>query len=413
VAVGVDVSGVRLTDRIGIGVLTATFPPELVDLAIEEWDAREERCRTLPARVMAYYTLACAMNLDASYEEVWVRLLSGLSWARRHRQRKDAGMLPTTAALQKGRVRLEWQPVAEMLQKAAVRADLAPQRAPWAFFRGLRVIAIDGFTINVHRNPDTVARFGCPSNAKGPGSYPQARIVALAEIGTRGLLGAQVAGLDQGELSLARHLWPHLRDGDLVIGDRGFLSHDDLRAILATGAHAVLRAKADWDLPVLEVNPDGSYQSRIADPDASRRLRRKKTPRHLIPGIPVRVIEYSVTTEDGTDESEVIRLVTTLTDPDRYPITGFPDLYHDRWRIETAIGDIETRLRGGPDVVLRSRRPDLVLQEIYALLCVYQAIRHLIDTGAEAAGLDPDRVSFTKAKHAAARHTSDDAAFSP
>jgi len=394
-------------------VLTAALPPELVDLAIEEWDAREERFRMLPARVMAYYAMACTMNFDASYEEVWIRLVHGLSWARRHRQRKDAGMLPTAAALYKGRVRLGWQPMAELLRSSARRAEVDPARAPWAFFHGLRVVAIDGFTVNVNRNPETVARFGLPSNAQGPGSYPQARVVALAEIGTRGLLGAQVSGLGDGEQTLARELWPHLLAGDVVVGDRGFLSHQDLQAIIATGAHAVIRAKADWDLPVLEVNADGSYQSRIADPQASRRLRRTKVPAHLIPGIPVRVIEYTVATEDGTDESEVIRLVTTLTDPERYPMDDFPDLYHDRWRLETAIGDIETRLRGGPEVVLRSRKPDLVLQEIHALLCVYQAIRDLIVEGADHIGIDPDRVSFTKAKHAAARHTSDAAAFSP
>ncbi len=88
-------------------------------------------------------------------------------------------------------------------------------------------------------------------------------------------------------------------------------------------------------------------------------------------------------------------------------------LYHDRWRIETAIGDVETSLRGGPEVILRSQKPDLVRQEVYGLLCVYQAIRALIVAGAEHAWLDPDRISFTRARQAAARHISDDAAFSP
>ncbi len=46
--------GVRLPDLVGVGVLTAAFPPEVVDVVIEEWDAREERQRMLPARLMAY-----------------------------------------------------------------------------------------------------------------------------------------------------------------------------------------------------------------------------------------------------------------------------------------------------------------------------------------------------------------------
>jgi hypothetical protein len=99
--------------------------------------------------------------------------------------------------------------------------------------------------------------------------------------------------------------------------------------------------------------------------------------------------------------------------PHAYPLEDFPDLYHDRWQIQTAIGEVETRLRGGADVVLRSRKPDLARQEVYGLLCLYQAIRHLIVAGAQHAGLDPDRISFTRARDAVARHVSDDAAFSP
>ena len=68
-------SQVRLPDLVGVGVLTAAFPPELVDLAIEQWDAREQRHRLLPARLMAYYVMACVWFLDSAYVEVWNKLL--------------------------------------------------------------------------------------------------------------------------------------------------------------------------------------------------------------------------------------------------------------------------------------------------------------------------------------------------
>jgi hypothetical protein len=225
--------------------------------------------------------------------------------------------------------------------------------------------------------------------------------------------------LAAGEQSLARDLWPRLGPTDVVVGDRNFLSYEDLAAIVAAGAHAVLRVKAGVDLPVLRALGDGSWISRIADPAASRRLRRRqqKVPAAQIPGIEVRVIEYTVETEPdqhGEHEvSELFCLVTTLLDEHAYPMADFPDLYHDRWQIETAIGEVETGLRGGADVVLRSRKPDLARQEVYGLLCLYQAIRHLIVAGAQHAGLDPDRISFTRARDAVARHVSDDAAFSP
>ena len=128
---------------------------------------------------------------------------------------------------------------------------------------------------------------------------------------------------------------------------------------------------ADVDLPVLSVLPDGSWISRVADPAASRRLRRKRLSGKDIPGVQVRVIEYSLSGDPehplgAGAESELFCLAVTLTDPQAYPMDGFPDLYHDRWQLETAIGDVETRLRGGPDVVLRSKSPDLVRQDVDA-----------------------------------------------
>ena len=75
---------------------------------------------------------------------------------------------------------------------------------------------------------------------------------------------------------------------------RGFRSDEDLKAIIATGPHAVLRVKADIDPPVLRVQTDGSWISRISDPAASRRLRRKGARGKDIPGVEVRVEDRSV-----------------------------------------------------------------------------------------------------------------------
>jgi len=61
------------------------------------------------------------------------------------------------------------------------------------------------------------------------------------------------------------------------------------------------------------------------------------------------------------------RLVTTLTDPQRYPVQDFPDLYAGRWQIETAIGDVEpASRRTGCGASLP--KPDMVRQEVYGLL---------------------------------------------
>jgi hypothetical protein len=174
------------------------------------------------------------------------------------------------------------------------------------------------------------------------------------------------------------------------------------RAAAATGADLCWRMSASFTLPVIQILPDGSYLSELRPPR-----------RGDGPPIPVRVIEYSVLTtdEDGHQTSELFALATTLVDVERYPAIDLARLYHQRWQAETGIADLKTAIRGGPEVVLRSRTPAMVEQEFWAMLCVYQAIRELISY-ATPTGLDPGRISFKRAFEAA-RDSATRAALSP
>ena len=94
------VAGDRLPDRIGIGVLAKVFPPELVDRVVDEAGVREQRKRTLPARVVVYLLLAMVLFFQSGYGEVWNKLVQGLEWARQFRVRVALGMQPSTARSQ-------------------------------------------------------------------------------------------------------------------------------------------------------------------------------------------------------------------------------------------------------------------------------------------------------------------------
>src|SRR5260370_4255468 len=106
------VGGDRVGDRIGIGVLAAVFTPELVDRVVEQAGVREQRKRTLPARVVVYYLLAMVVFFNSSYPEVWNKLVAGLDWAKRFRVRLELGMQPSAAAVTYARQRLGWPGVA-------------------------------------------------------------------------------------------------------------------------------------------------------------------------------------------------------------------------------------------------------------------------------------------------------------
>jgi Insertion element 4 transposase N-terminal/Transposase DDE domain len=405
------VAGDRLADRIGIGVLAAVFTPEMVDRVVDQAGVREQRTRTLPARVVVYYLLAMVLFFNSSYTEVWNKLVAGLDWARRFRVRLELGMQPTAAAVTYARQRLGWQVMAALMEE--VTGPLAGQDRQSAFVSGMRLAAVDGMCLDLPDTPENGAEFGYPGNDGGRGPYPQIRVVGLGECGTRAVLGAATSGLATGEQALARQLLAKLAPGDLLLADRNFLSHGLLAEVLAAGVHVLWRAKSDAGLPVLQVLADGTWLSRIADPAASRRMRRTGASGGDIPGITVRVIEYSVASEDGSEISETFTLVTDILDPGPLTPGQAASAYASRWQLETCFDELETSIRGGAAVVLRSKSPPMIRQEIYAMLCCYQAIRALISHAADDAGIDPARISFTRARDAVRSRISDSGCFSP
>lgn len=388
----------RLPDRISIGVLARTFPADVLEEVIEAAGVREVRYRRLPARLMVVFTLACWLFMRSGYGLVLAKLadaqaLEGQGWGD--------WQAPWTGSITKAKAKLGAAPFKLLFARTAVPAGTAA--TPGVFYAGLRVATVDGFTLDLPDSDDNAAFFGRGGNGsseKNP--YPQLRALALAESGTRVLLAATYGPSGTGEQTLADDLLPAMGPGMLVLADRNFASWRLWRAAAATGAALCWRMSASFTLPVLQVLPDGTYISQLNPP-------RKKDG----PPIQVRVIEYSMVTTDadGEQTSELFALATTLLDEQAYPAIDLAGLYHARWQAETGIGDLKTVIRGGPEVVLRSKTPAMVEQEFWAMLCVYQAIRDLISYAAPS-GLDPGRVSFKRAFQAAQDSTTR-AALSP
>ena len=388
----------RLPDRISIGVLARTFPAPVLDEVIEAAGVREVRYRRLPARLMMVFTLACWLFMRSGYGLVLSKLadaqaVEGPGWGD--------WRAPWTGSITKAKAKLGAAPFKLLFARTAVASGTAA--TPGVFYAGLRVVTVDGFTLDLPDSDGNGEFFGRGGNGSGEKNpYPQLRALALAESGTRVLLAATYGPSGTGEQRLAMDLLAAMGPGMLVLADRNFASWTLWRAAAATGAALCWRMSASFTLPVLEVLPDGTYISQLKPP-------RKKDG----PPIRVRVIEYSVVTtdENGQEVSELFALATTLLDVEAYPAIELAQAYHARWQAETGIGDLKTTIRGGPEVVLRSKTPAGVEQEFWAMLCVYQAVRELISYAAPT-GLDPGRVSFKRALEAA-RDSATRAALSP
>jgi hypothetical protein len=383
--------GRRLSDRVALGVLTATFPRQLVDEVIEATGRREQRTRLLPAHLTVYYVLAMTLFSSAGYEEVMRSLTEGLAWSSDGAEEYE---LPSQVAITKARARLGPEPLASLFDRACV--PLATPSTRGAFYRDWRLVSVDGTTVDVADTPANAEVFGRAGTGRGDGAaFPQLRILALGECGTHAVIAAAVDSYDVAEVALAKDLLPAaLAPGMLVLADRGFTAFPLWEKASATGADLLWRAKSNAVLPVLERHPDGSFRSElVASTDKYAR-------EHVLP---VRVIEYAIEDDGRTGAKDTTyRLITTILDPTDAPADELAALYAQRWEIESIFDELKTHQRG-PRVILRSRTPEGVYQEAWGYLCVHYALRALIHAAADHHDLDPDRISFTKAIHAARR----------
>jgi hypothetical protein len=420
----VDHAGSVRPDQVSLGVLVTAVPRDAVDDAVAACGAGAKRSDgKLPAHVTAYLTMALCLFADDDYEEVAAKVTGSLSdwgcW--------DAGWsVPTASGITQARKRLGGQVLAEVFESVAapVAGPVVPGPAgagPWrgSWLRGWRLVAIDGFDVDVPDTGENAETFGFAGSGAGRSAYPKVRVVALAECGTHAFLAAEIDAYSVGEKTLAARLYPRLQPDELLTADRNFYSWQAWTVAADTGAALCWRAPTQLRLPVVAVLGDGTYLSVLVDP-AIRGARREqlvqaaRAGEALDPAVArlVRVIEYDVPDRDGNGSGELIVLLTTITDPADARPDELAAAYDQRWEEETANDQLKTHLRG-PGRVLRSKLPDLVIQEIWAWLLVHYAISALIAQAAQAADLDPDRISFTRVLRLVRRTATGTAAFPP
>jgi hypothetical protein len=389
----------RLSDHISIGVLTRVFPPELVDRVVAEAGRAERRHRLLPARVVVYYVLAMALFAESSYEEVMRQLVEGLSWESGWRRSWE---VPSKVAIYKARQRLGCEPL-ELLFSAA--EPLATDATRGAFYRGLRLMSLDGTCLDVADTEHNDRAFGRPGSwrRQGGGAYPQLRLVGLAECGTHAITHAALGPYSGSENELADRLLAALGEGMLCLADRGLYSFERFQTARQTGAQLLWRVRSNLVLPREQQLCDGSYLTRIYNSQTNQRARRD--------GVSARVVEYRLD-DPALGDQERYRLITTLLDPEQAPAAELAALYPERWEIEGMLDELKSHQRG-PRAVLRSKHPDGVYQEAYGYLCTHYAIRRLMHDAALTADLDPDRLSFTRSLRAARRSTRTGPGLSP
>ena len=391
-------AGARLADYLTVGFLAMNCPLDRVRQALVANGAESKRRRGLPHEVLVYFVMAMVLYANVAYEEVLRLVIEGL-----RQMLGDEGLSKATVtkgAISQARGQVGVAPLRQ-LYREQVRPN-GPDGMPGVWYGGLRVMAIDGSTLDMPDEAANAERFGYPAAPRGSSAFPQLRFVAMAECGTHTLCYANPGPYATSEIKLAEPVIDQADATMLVTADRGFYGHAIWQRSLATGAKLLFRVKRNLRLPREKELADGSYLSTLYACDKDRRRQRN--------GTVVRVIEYTL---DGIPDPEPsYRLLTNWFDIHAAPAVELAALYHRRWTIEQTFDEFKVHL-ADRDVVLRSKRPELVEQEFYALLLAHAAIRRLMTQAAAATLQAAEDLSFIHAVRVLKRRLPASAAIPP
>jgi len=366
----------RVCDR--LAGLEKLIPSEAVRQALRVTGRTNQRACRLTHEVVFWVVLAMGLLTDLPIRQVF-----------KHSRRLRVGEhTPHRSSLCVARQRLGIAPVRHLFEQ--IVHPLAQPDTPGGFYRGFRLMGIDGVVLDVPDSEANDAAFGRPTaGERGDGAFPQIIKLSLVELGTHIELGFVVRPCNHGEQPMVSGLLRHLTSEMLLLWDRNFFSYKLWKELTSRDVKVLARVTSGLILKPIRNLADGSYLAKIYRSSYDRQKDRD--------GIVVRVIRYTLDDPQRVGHNEEHVLLTNLFDEQLYPATELIPLYHERWEQELVFDEQKTHhdpRRATKPAQLRSETPAGIIQEIYALSLGHFVVRALMFEAAQTVGLDPDRLSF-------------------
>ena len=251
-------------------------------------------------------------------------------------------------------------------------------------FHGHRTFLVDGSAASMPDTQPLQDRYGMPSGMKDGCGFPVVKLLLLFDAATGLIRQVLINAYRSHELPLVQQLHGLLQLDDLLIGDRGFCSFVHLASLTKAGIHGLLRLHQR--VAVSFDSKDGNLRGmrkrrvRILGPDdqlviySKPKLRPKWISEQEYDALPMelKVRELRYLTGRVGFRSQVVVLVTTLLDPEKYPATELAELYARRWQVEINFRHLKTTLKME---VLHGKSPKMVETEILAYVLVYNLVQ--------------------------------------
>jgi hypothetical protein len=377
----------------GLAPLDRILGPLVKQVLAEQGKAKYRKGTILIPQLLVWLVLTLTLRRDLNCQKVLNWLVSGFRWMHtllpaRSKLVQDGAISHARVALGVTVFRVLFAKLTGSFQK------LKPD------FHGLISVAFDGSTGTMPDSEANHTAFGKPKSGRGTAAFPQLRMMTLMVLSVRLLLNivyAPYCGKGTGERALVREILAKLvLTGLLFLMDAGLYAVDILWDIDQKQHKFIVKAPRSAKFKPLKFFDDGSFQARlmhkIPDPDAPKTKSGRQRWNKVY--LDVRVIRFQI------PGFRPVTLVTNILDLE-ISAREIALHYHQRWDIEIAYDEIKTHqcatLRGQSPTTFRSKRPDLVKQELYALLIMYNAVRLLIYQAAVKQDKDPRFISFLDA----------------
>lgn len=356
--------------------LSELLSPELIDECLADTGIVTLRKRRLPMEMMVWavtgMTLfrSLSMNQMVSHLDI---LLPG----------KRPFVVPS--AVVQARQRLGADVIRLVFEKTR---QLWFEKTPLSHWNGLTLMAMDGTLWRTPDTPENDAAFGRTVNSHNPSGWPQVRMVCQMEVTSHLLTGSAFGSVSQtSEVDLAAQLAEQTPEHTLTLMDKGFYALGLLHHWQSSGV------EKHWLIPLRK---DAQYEvvRKMGQGDELVELNVTPQARKKWEGVPKILTARLVRKEVN---GKMVRVLTSMCDPLRYPKADIVDLYGHRWEIEHGFREMKQHLLNN-ELTLRSRRPDLVEQELWGVVLAYNLLRFMmVQMAYSLKGTEPWQIGFKQA----------------
>lgn len=252
------------------------------------------------------------------------------------------------------------------------------------------MLAVDGTIWRTPDTPENSAAYGRTANQRAVSDYPQVRMVNQIEVSSHLVTATEFGSVSEvSEVDLAAQLIERTPDHSLTLFDKGFYALGLLDKWQRTGQ------ERHWLIPLKKgaqytLTRSFSETDKLVEIRLSPQARKKW--QHAPATLQARLVRHTI----GNKEVEIL---TSMTDKLRYPEADIVELYGHRWEIEQAYREMKQYMLKN-ELTLRSKRPELVEQELWGMMVAYNLLRYMMAQMAYSLKqVEPNQISFKQASH--------------